>query len=70
LSIQIMQTLFSNLFNYPLLTGCSTCTKRKTPFRHRQKEKKLSVRLLEKIDAIVYGLYGVTEEERGIIEGE
>ncbi len=24
----------------------------------------------EKIDDIVYGLYGVTEEERGIIEGQ
>ena len=24
----------------------------------------------ERIDEIVYGLYGVTEEERGIIEGE
>lgn len=23
----------------------------------------------EKIDEIVYGLYGITEEERGIIEG-
>ncbi len=24
----------------------------------------------EKIDEIVYGLYGVTEEEKGIIEGK
>jgi len=41
------------------LTACLNCTKRQPPSAER-----------EKIDEIVNGLYGVTDEERKIVEGK
>jgi hypothetical protein len=49
-----------------------TFTQRKTLFHHLQREKierEIAV-TDEKIDEIVYGLYGTMEEERKIIEGK
>ncbi len=57
----------------PSLTGCSNCIKKKNslpPSAEREKiEREIAV-TDEKIDKIVYGLYGVREEETKITEGK
>lgn len=53
-----------------LVKGCSNCTIRKSSSLHLQSVKKIDREIPvtdEKIDEIVYVLYGVTEEEIGII---
>jgi hypothetical protein len=49
------------------LTGGLNSTKRKTPFHHQPSVGKIEREIAvtdEKIDGIVYGLYGVTKGER------
>ena len=56
----------------PSSTECLSCTKKSSlpPSAEREKIEREIAITDEKIDKIVYGLYGITEEERKIIEGK
>ena len=57
-----MSAPMADINSFLSLTACLNCTKKRTALPPSAER--------EKIDEIVYGLYGVTDEERKIVEGK